>query len=556
MSESPVPDNTVPASPVSRIAIDPARTLGTIDRNVFGGFVEHLGRCIYGGLYEDGSPLADERGFRTDVLALLRELRLGVLRWPGGNFVSNYPWADGIGPAPYRPRRPELAWGGEEPNTFGTDEFLAYCAELGTEPYICLNMGTGTLAEALAWVEYCNSARNTHWAARRRANGHDEPYGVRYWALGNEMYGPWQVGQLTAAEYVREATRWARAIRMLDPEAKLVACGETGLTEWDAIVAEGLAGLVDYYSIHIYTGSDDYWTNVLQPHQAERAIKTTAALIDRAAYLQGLDRGPAIAYDEWNVWYRTVPGSTGPGSTGPGDHEPQDTGGEELAERYSHPDALAVATYLNIFVRNCASVRMANLAQLVNAIAPIVTTGDAAAVQPIYYPFLLHARAALDAAVDVHVDGPVISPELPDGASRWPHRVADLGPFALVDAAASVSADRGRIAVTLVNRGLDPAPVRLVLRDFTFAGPAAVTVLTGEGGPLPEPSSALVPDDAPVAGPLSEFNTAHVPGVTQVPGVAGVRLATGTRSAGGSDFAVTLPPQSFAVIEVPVTASP
>src|ERR1700748_1259829 len=164
---------------MSQIAIAPARTLGTIDQNVFGGFVEHLGSCIYGGLYDEGSPLADERGFRKDVLGLLRELRLGVLRWPGGNFVSNYHWADGIGPKPGRPRRPELAWGGEEPNTFGTDEFLAYCAELGTEPYICLNMGTGTLAEALAWAEYCNSAGNTAWASPRRAHARDEPHGTR-----------------------------------------------------------------------------------------------------------------------------------------------------------------------------------------------------------------------------------------------------------------------------------------------------------------------------------------------------------------------------------------
>jgi alpha-N-arabinofuranosidase len=490
---------------VSQIAIAPARTLGTIDQKVFGGFVEHLGRCIYGGLYEEGSPLADERGFRKDVLALLRELSLGVLRWPGGNFVSNYHWTDGIGPKHERPRRPELAWGGEEPNTFGTDEFLAYCAELGTQPYICLNMGTGTLAEALAWVEYCNSARNTYWAARRRANGRDEPYGVRYWGLGNEMYGPWQVGMMTADEYVREATRWGNAIRKLDPEAKLVSCGETGLTDWDPVVIDGLAGLVDYHSIHIYTGSDDYWTNVLQPHQAERAIKTTAALIDRAAYVQGLDRKPAIAYDEWNVWYRTMT--------------------VDLAERYTFDDALAVATYLNIFIRNCASVRMANLAQMVNAIAPIVTTDEAAAVQPIYYPFLLHARAALDAAVDVHVDGPVVSPELPADASRWPHRVADLGPFTLVDAAASVSADGRRIAVTLVNRSPDAEEdTRIVLRDFAFAGSAAVTTLTANG-----------------AAPLAGITQAHLAESTAEP-------------AHGSALALTLPPRSFTVVEAPVTA--
>jgi len=531
---------------VSQIAIAPARTLGTIDQKLFGGFVEHLGRCIYGGLYEEGSALADQRGFRKDVLGLLRELRLGVLRWPGGNFVSNYHWADGIGEKASRPRRPELAWRGEEPNTFGTDEFLAYCAELGTQPYICLNMGTGTLAEALDWVEYCNSARNTHWAARRRANGRGDPYGVRYWALGNEMYGPWQVGMMTAEEYVREATRWARAIRMLDPEARLVACGETGLTEWDRIVVDGLAGLVDYHSIHIYTGSDDYWTNVLQPHQAERAIKATAALIDRAAYAQGLHPKPAIAYDEWNVWYRTVPGdeNTVPSNPVPSSPVPSNPGAADLAERYTFDDALAVATYLNIFIRNCARVRMANLAQMVNAIAPIVTTADGAAVQPIYYPFLLHVRAALDAAADVRVDGPTVSPELPPGASRWPHRIADLGPFALVDAAASVSADQRKITVTLVNRGRDAADeAALVLRDFAFAGAASVTTLTDAGPALPGGAPGF-------------------PGTSALPGIAGAYLATSTVSAGpvasgtgaarGHVLTLTLPPRSFTVVEAPI----
>jgi len=420
--------------------VDPARTLGSVDRALFGGFVEHLGRCIYGGIYDEESPLADDRGFRKDVLGLLRDLRPGVLRWPGGNFVSNYHWADGVGPKDSRPRRPELAWGAEESNRFGTDEFLGYCAELGAEPYICLNMGTGTLAEALAWIEYCNGSGDTAWARRRRENGRAGPYRVRYWGLGNEMYGEWQVGALTAEEYVREATRWARAIRMLDPGAVLVSCGMNGWNDWDRVVIDGLAGLADLHSLHIYTGSPDYWTNVLQPHQAERGIRCAAALIERAGYNRRLTSLPRIAYDEWNVWYRTDDGM--------------------LEERYDFPDALAVATYLNIFIRNCAWVRMANLAQLVNAIAPVVTTPDTAVVQPIYYPVLLHAQAALDVAVDVHVEGPAVSPLDPrDGTQRgrWPHRVADLGPFTLIDAAATASADRRRVAVTLVNRNPDGA---------------------------------------------------------------------------------------------------
>jgi alpha-L-arabinofuranosidase len=491
---------------VTRIAIDPSRQLGKIDRKVFGGFVEHLGRCIYGGLYEEGSPLSDDRGFRKDVLSLLRDLRMGVLRWPGGNFVSNYHWQDGIGPKDARPRRPELAWGGEDSNRFGTDEFIEYCAELGTEPYICLNMGTGNLEEALAWVEYCNSARNTYWASQRRANGHHDPFGVMYWGLGNEMYGEWQVGALSAEEYVREATRWARAIRMLDPSAQLIACGKTGWNEWDRIVIEGMAALTDYHSIHIYTGSDDYWTNVLQPHQAERAIRSAQAMIQRTAYRQKIATPPRIAYDEWNVWYRNMTGA--------------------LEERYTFPDALAVGTYLNIFTRNAEWVKMANLAQMVNAIAPIVTTTETATVQPIYYPVLLHAQAALDTAVDVHVDGTLAEPQWPESPGRWPYRVADLGPFTMVDAAASVSANNGRVALTLVNRNPDEAEdTQVVLRDFEFGGPAEVTTVTEGGAAEPR----VLPDVA----------TAH--------------LEKGTENPAGGALTLTLPPRSFTVIEAPIS---
>jgi alpha-N-arabinofuranosidase len=492
---------------VTRIVVDPARQIGTVDRNVFGGFVEHLGRCIYGGLYDEGSPLADAQGFRTDVLGLLREFRMGVLRWPGGNFVSNYHWADGIGPKDDRPRRPELAWGAEESNRFGTDEFMAYCRQLGTEPYVCLNMGTGTLDEALAWVEYCNGAGSTAWAQRRRDNGHPEPYGVRYWGLGNEMYGDWQVGAVSAEEYVRTATRWARAIKMLDPQAKLVSCGMNGWNDWDRVVIDGLAPLVDYHSLHIYTGSDDYWTDVLQPHQAERAIRCARALIERASYVKKIARPPRIAYDEWNVWFRTDDGT--------------------LEERYNFPDALAVATYLNIFIRNCDWVRIANLAQMVNAIAPIVTSASAVAVQPIYYPVLLHARAALDVAVDVYVNAPMINPLAPDtNYGRWPHRVADLGPFAMVDAAATASADRGRLALTLVNRSPDePETIEIVLRDLAFDRDAQIATVTAERGR----QSRVLPD------------------------VEGAHLEEGSDTPKGSTLTLTLPPQSFTVVEAATT---
>jgi alpha-L-arabinofuranosidase len=450
---------------VSVITIDVNRSLGDLDRRIFGGFIEHLGRCIYGGIYDEGSRLSDENGFRQDVVSLLKDLQLTVLRWPGGNFASNYHWEDGIGPKDDRPARPDLAWGAVDSNRFGIDEFIEYCRALDVEPYICLNMGTGTLQEALDWVEYCNSARATYWADRRKANGHGDPYKVPWWGLGNEMYGHWQVGALSAEEYVAEATRWVRAIKMLDPSARLVACGESGWTDWDVKVTDGLASLVDLYSVHLYTGSDDYWTNVLQPYASQRAISTTVALLRRAGHEQHLPRVPRIAYDEWNVWFRTNGGT--------------------LAEVYNFSDALAVGLYLNIFVRNCAWVEMANLAQMVNVIAPIVTTPDTAVVQPIYYPFLLHSQAHHGRAVDTWVDGPTV--EAPkEHISRWAHRVDDLGPFSLVDAAATNDLSRKRVALTLVNRSEEAERAEVMLVRHSFTGPAKMTCATGTGQSGPE----------------------------------------------------------------------
>jgi alpha-L-arabinofuranosidase len=386
---------------VARIDVLTNRPIGTVDSRIFGSFTEHLGRCVYGGLFDEGSPLARPDGFRADVLAAVRDLGVTNVRWPGGNFVAGYHWTDGVGQD--RPRRADLAWHGEESNRFGTDEFTAWCAAAGVEPVLCLNMGTGTLDEALAWVEYCNGTDDTYWASRRRASGHAEPYGVRYWGLGNEMYGDWQIGQRTAGEYVAYARRWAKALKRLDPGIRLVSCGQTGLDDWDRIVIDGLAPHIDFHSIHLYTGSADYWSNVLAPHYAERALSVAGALIDRARYVQRIDHEISVAYDEWNVWYRTDD--------------------ERLEERYNLADALAVGTYLNVFVRQSWTLRMANLAQLVNVIAPIVTSADGMFTQSIYHPFQLMATASQPMAVDTvtdsgthaHQDGPGTA-----GLTGWP----------------------------------------------------------------------------------------------------------------------------------------
>jgi alpha-L-arabinofuranosidase len=444
---------------VALIKIDPDRVLGQVDRRIMSGFTEHLGRCIYGGIYDEGAPLADEQGFRKDVLEAVRCLAPPVLRWPGGNFVSGYHWTDGIGPRERRPRRMDLAWHAEESNRFGTDEFMRFCELVGAEPYLCVNMGTGTMDEAQAWLEYCNGTGGTEWANRRRENGHEAPYGVKYVGLGNEMYGPWQIGQLSARDYVKQARQYAKVLTWTDPGVELVSCGESGWSDWDQEVIPGLAEFVRWHSIHIYTGSDDYWTDVLAPHQAERAVRIAAALIEKARYNQRIAHPIYIAYDEWNVWFREREGIDG------------------LEERYSLADALAVTTYLHGFVRNAKVVKMANLAQLVNVIAPIVTSPDGLFLQSIYHPLRLFADHLGTAAVDVDVEcdrHELTEASLPD---PWPHRVADLGPFPVLDVVATVRGPGGQLMISVVNRSPDAD----VTAEIRIAGsPPATTAVIEE----------------------------------------------------------------------------
>ena len=427
----------------TRIGIDLRRRIGTVDPRLFGQFIEHLGRCIYGGVYDEGSPRSDSRGFRLDVLEAARPLRFPVLRWPGGNFVSGYHWQDGVGPKDARPRRSELAWYAEESNRFGTGEFIEYCRELGTEPIICVNMGSGTMDEAQAWVEYCNGTGNTSWANLRRAHGHAEPYRVRYWGLGNEMYGGWQIGNLEARDYVKKARAFAMVMKRTDPSIQLIGCGQNGWSEWDEVVLDGLAELVDFHSIHLYTGGPDHYTTVMQSHEAERAVRICAALIERVRHARQIAHPIHIAFEEWNVWWRTR------------SHEDR-VGGVE--ERYTLTDALAVATYLHGFIRHCRVVRMANFAQLVNAIAPIFTRRDGLFLQTIYHPLRLYAEHTRPVALDVHVDGPTYA--LPpahenDAQGGRVHHVSDLGPFPLIDAVASCDEAGREVTVALVNRDRD-----------------------------------------------------------------------------------------------------
>ncbi|KAI5458262.1 family 51 glycoside hydrolase [Mariannaea sp. PMI_226] len=381
-----IPDDQQPS-----ISIDPTAVISKIEDNIYGGFTEHMGRCIYGGIYDPGNPLSDENGFRKDVIEAFKDLNVPVVRYPGGNFVATYHWLDGVGPKENRPARPELAWIGTESNEFGTDEFMKWCEVVGTEPYLCLNFGTGTLDEALGWLEYCNSDRNSYYANLRRKNGREKPYNVKYWALGNEVWGPWQVGQMTKEAYAHKAYQWAKALKLLDPSIELILCGETGYSTWDSYVIKecikfdlhGLGGsttasLIDMHSIHIYTASSDHLKNATAPRSAERAIQITAGLIDLARIENKVPhtvRRQKICFDEWNVW------------------DPVRAPGEQGAEeKYTLSDALAVAVWLNVFVRQSQHMGMANIAQSVNVISPLMTSKDGIMKQPTWWPLLLFSK--------------------------------------------------------------------------------------------------------------------------------------------------------------------
>jgi len=414
----------------ARIKIDLDRTIGQVDPLLFGNFAEHLGRMIYGGIYDEKSPLSDQYGFRKDVVDAVKGLGVSILRWPGGNFSSGYNWKDGIGPKDQRPARPELAWNDVESNRFGTDEFLRYAETIKAEPYICVNLGLGSIGDARDWVEYTNSANHTYWADQRRKNGREQPYNVKYWGLGNEIDGPWQLGHKNADDYAKFALETAKAMRGIDPSIKLVASGSSNYGAdwmlWNRTVLQTLRNTVDYISLHTYVNnrSNDFegylggWSQTI-----DRYIDTTRGMI-REVQTGPNPRPIYIAYDEWNVWYRT------------GNRE-------KLEEVYNFEDALAMGMFFNTFFRHADVVRMANLAQLVNVIAPIMTNEKGLFLQPIYFPIAEYGRQRGNTSLDVWVSSPTY---------KIPQRTQEA---TYLDVSATYDRTAGEVVVNVLNRSKD-----------------------------------------------------------------------------------------------------
>jgi alpha-L-arabinofuranosidase len=446
---------------VNRIKIDLDRTSGLIDRNIFGGFAEHLGRCIYGGIYDPGSPLADEDGLRKDVLASLRRLRMPLIRYPGGNFASGYHWRDGVGPLEERQPRTDLAWHAVDPNTFGTNQFIRFCRQLNTEPYLVVNCGDGDLREARDWIEYCNGTCDSSLVRLRRHHGFEAPHQVKYWGIGNEVDGPWQIGYKTPQEYARTFTEFAKVMKWVDPGIKLIA---SAVSLWDGeivertqLLIEDAGDLIDYLSLHWYVGNPDNRFNEYMgvSELLEERLSAYEGLIKAVSLEKKISRPLFIAVDEWNVWYRTHSRYGGIPSQ------------NHLEEIYNLEDALVVAMNLNAFIRHAQVVKMANIAQIVNVIAPVFTDKQGHVLQTIFYPFELYSSTCGQQSLDVWWEGDTFT------AGKY-------SAVRTLDVSASLDNLHHQIAINVINRSLDKAlETEISLGSGRFAGPVRAVIING-----------------------------------------------------------------------------
>ena len=455
---------------VARVYVDSRRVTAPLDRNLFGSFLEHLGRAIYEGVYDPGSKLSDTNGFRKDVIGEIRQMGVPIVRYPGGNFVSGYNWLDGVGPKESRPRVLDKAWNAINTNQFGTNEFMAWCKAAGTEPLMGLNLGTGTPEAAAALVEYCNLDQGTEWSDLRRKHGVAQPYKVKRWCLGNEMDGPWQIGHMTATEYGMKAQDAARQMRYVDPSLQLIACGSSGpfmptYLEWDREVLEQCYDYVDGLSLHRYftnapadTGGDSSKFLAMNLSM-EQQIAETLAVCDLVRGHKRSAKQLWLSFDEWNVWYRARNGDSANGHHQEAPHL--------LEEVYNLEDALLVGGLLNSLLRNANRVKLACLAQLINVIAPISTNATGLLQQTIYYPYNWALQYARGSVLMALVESPT-------------YEVVRMGQVPYVDVAATINPQDGKVGIFVLNRDLSkPHVVEINWQDKAPGQVLVSAVLTG-----------------------------------------------------------------------------
>ncbi|WP_127144564.1 alpha-N-arabinofuranosidase [Pelagibacterium montanilacus] len=489
-------------------------TISTIDNRIYGAFLEHLGRAIYSGIYEPNHPTANADGMREDVIDLVRELDVPVVRYPGGNFVSAYNWEDGIGPRQDRPVRLDLAWHTSESNEVGIHEFADWCQSVGTEMMLAVNLGSRGLDAARNFVEYVNHPGGSYWSDLRRANGREEPWNVRLWCLGNEMDGPWQIGHKNAAEYGRLAAETAKAIRAFDPGLELVVCGSShsGMPtypDWEATVLEHTYDVVDYISLHMYFANHEKNTGnyLALTSKLETYIDTVAGVIQFVKAKRRSKKDVYISFDEWNVWYHSSQQDRAILQGGDGwPHAPG-----LLEDIYNFEDVLQVGLILNAFIRKADVVKIACIAQLVNVIAPIMTErGGPAWRQTIYYPYYFASRFGRGTALDLAVDCPTY-----DSDQFSNVKYADV---------AAVHTEDGGVSVFAVNRH----PTEAIELDVDMLGFDHMSLLDHQ---------VLTHSD------INAVNSKDRPDEVAPRAGSGARM-------GGGRLTVSLPPYSYQMIRI------
>jgi alpha-N-arabinofuranosidase len=449
----------------ARIIIDRDFEKAEVNPLLFGSFIEHMGRAIYTGIYEPEHPQADEQGFRTDVLQLVKELEIPIVRYPGGNFLSGYRWTDGIGPRENRPAQLDLAWRSLEPNRIGIDEFVDWTRKANTRVMAAVNLGTGTPQQAAEMVEYCNHPGGTHWSELRKKNGHKQPYDIKVWCLGNEMDGDWQICHLSAEDYGKKALEAAKMMRWVDPTVELVACGSSGphmstFPEWDRVILEHLYDAVDYLSVHRYYEPDDDMNSFLASFvDMDYFINTVVAAADYVRAKKRSKKTLHLSFDEWNIWYQ---------KRGIFHGQPWQVGPELIEERYTLLDALVFGGLLCTLLQNAERVRIACLAQLVNVIAPILTApGGGSVRQTIFYPFQ---------QVSKHGRGTVLEPRVfcPEFQTNKYGGVPQLQVAPVLDQG------KKSLNVFVLNCGEKPTPTDFIFRGYNKPKPVEHEVLAGD----------------------------------------------------------------------------
>jgi len=451
----------------ARVLLDRDFAIGDIDPRLFGAFIEHLGRCVYGGIYEPGHPAADTNGFRKDVLALVKELGPTIVRYPGGNFVSGYNWEDGVGAVEKRPARLDLAWFSTEPNHFGTNEFIEWCKAAGVEPMMAVNLGTRGGDAARNLVEYCNHPAGSYWSDLRRAHGWEQPHDVKFWCLGNEMDGPWQMEYKSATSYGEVAREAAKMMRWIDPTIELAACGSSGRNMpsfgyWEDTVIDHTFDHAEYISLHSYLNNyrGDTTAFLASPDLMDRFIDEVVAIADAVAARRRSPKRMMLSLDEWNVWYRTRRKRAGRVKEGWPVAPPI------LEEIYTMEDALAFGGACISLLNHADRVRTACLAQLVNAIAPIMTeTGGSAWRQTIFFPFAHMSRFGRGKVLRTQLESDTYDSSYydPRGAQELTFPVPNV-PYLKI---AAVAGETGSLSLFMLNRDLkQDMEVSLEARSF------------------------------------------------------------------------------------------